>query len=57
MVDFFSILAGKMVVYFCPFFCLQEGEPSGKRKADDDDKASKKPKKYVISDEEEEDDD
>ncbi|KAJ6664066.1 hypothetical protein lerEdw1_008281 [Lerista edwardsae] len=33
----------------------EEGEPSGKRKAEDDDKASKKHKKYVISDEEDED--
>ncbi|XP_044294847.1 RNA polymerase-associated protein LEO1 [Varanus komodoensis] len=35
----------------------EEGEPSGKRKAEDDDKASKKHKKYVISDEEDEDED
>ncbi|XP_034987663.2 RNA polymerase-associated protein LEO1 [Zootoca vivipara] len=35
----------------------EEGEPSGKRKAEDDEKASKKHKKYVISDEEDEDED
>ncbi|KAH0619953.1 hypothetical protein JD844_014415 [Phrynosoma platyrhinos] len=35
----------------------EEGEPSGKRKAEDDDKANKKHKKYVISDEEDEDED
>ncbi|XP_020017630.1 RNA polymerase-associated protein LEO1 isoform X1 [Castor canadensis] len=35
----------------------EEGEPSGKRKAEDEDKANKKHKKYVISDEEEEEDD
>ena len=36
------------------FLSVQEGESSGKRKAEDDDKANKKHKKYVISDEEEE---
>ncbi|KAM5235540.1 RNA polymerase-associated protein LEO1 [Ctenodactylus gundi] len=30
----------------------EEGEPSGKRKAEDDERANKKHKKYVISDEE-----
>ncbi|XP_028562001.2 RNA polymerase-associated protein LEO1 [Podarcis muralis] len=35
----------------------EEGEPSGKRKAEDDEKASKKHKKYVISDEEDEEED
>lgn len=39
------------------FLSVQEGESSGKRKAEDDDKANKKHKKYVISDEEEEEDD
>lgn len=44
----------------CSFlFCsVQEGEGSGKRKAEgDEEMATKKAKKYVISDEEEEEDD
>lgn len=41
-----------------PFCSAQEGEGSGKRKAEDDEEmATKKAKKYVISDEEEEEDD
>lgn len=43
---------------FLPFCSVQEGEGSGKRKAEDDEEmATKKAKKYVISDEEEEEDD
>lgn len=43
---------------FLLFCSVQEGEGSGKRKAEDDEEmATKKAKKYVISDEEEEEDD
>lgn len=42
---------------FVLFCSMQEGEGSGKRKAEDDsDGATKKAKKYVISDEEEDED-
>lgn len=42
-------------VFICSIF--QEGENSGKRKAEEDEEAAaKKHKKYVISDEEEEED-
>lgn len=43
----------------CVLLCsVQEGEGSGKRKAEgDEEMATKKAKKYVISDEEEEEDD
>lgn len=49
----------KLSAYHCvitPVLCfVQEGEGSGKRKAEDDEEiATKKAKKYVISDEEEE---
>lgn len=46
-------------LYHSPTVCsVQEGEGSGKRKAEgDEEMATKKAKKYVISDEEEEEDD
>lgn len=47
------ITASSLSLSVCAF--AQEGEGSGKRKAEDDEEVStKKPKKYVISDEEEE---
>lgn len=49
-----SVYVTATFVLFCP---MQEGEGSGKRKAEDDSEgATKKAKKYVISDEEEDED-
>lgn len=56
-----SVAAICLRITATPLFILchvQEGEGSGKRKAEDDDESvTKKAKKYVISDEEEEEDD
>lgn len=55
------LLSAQLTHDFIPslIFCfVQEGEGSGKRKAEDDEEmATKKAKKYVISDEEEEEED